>query len=526
MQSASPHAGECEAGEMKDKIMYRIACRIKIDLLILRVADLTNHGLLIFPSWKQDFCYSAFVAMVCSRQDLANLADIRKCGFHDLYRSVAYFDSGIRKRFSRLQLWNCFVGLLSAATPAAAAQTEPLVFLSTQLRPVQEAQRLRDAILPGFPRSVDYVTAPPWELTKRIEASRRGETRPINVVGALHGELLSLAEQDELAPLDDAGARLKRAGIPDPLLLLGRFGTSHQFYIPWMQAGYVMVANKKALPYLPAGANIDALSYDQLAAWSAALRDKIGQRLLGFPAGPRGLIDRFFEGFLYPSYTGGVLVPFRSPAAEAMWRQFASLWQSVNPASATYDSMQHPLLSGDVWLAFDHVARLLPALRAKPDEFITFPAPAGPRGRGYMPVLVGLAVVKGAPDMDGAMALIDYLRRPETQIGTARSVGFFPAVKEASLEELEPALRMGAATLDKMRSAKDALLALPPAGLGERDSEFDKGFTDTFEQIVLRGEAPRAVLDRQAETLRRLIAQVGVHCWRPDPPSTGACQVQ
>ena len=44
-----------------------------------------------------------------------------------------------------------------------------------------------------------------------------------------------------------------------------------------------------------------------------------------------------------------------------------------------------------------------------------------------MPVLAGLAIVKGAPDIKGAMALIDYLDEPETQIATARNVGFFPA---------------------------------------------------------------------------------------------------
>ena len=74
-------------------------------------------------------------------------------------------------------------------------------------------------------------------------------------------------------------------------------------------------------------------------------------------------MHRFFEGFLYPSYTGGVVVPFRSKAAEAMWTQFASLWKSVNPNSTNYNFMQEPLLSGDVWIGFDHVARVLDALR-------------------------------------------------------------------------------------------------------------------------------------------------------------------
>jgi multiple sugar transport system substrate-binding protein len=54
-------------------------------------------------------------------------------------------------------------------------------------------------------------------------------------------------------------------------MTLGKFGTAHQLYIPWMHASYIMVANKDALPYLPAGADINALSYDQLASWAGAI---------------------------------------------------------------------------------------------------------------------------------------------------------------------------------------------------------------------------------------------------------------
>jgi len=287
-----------------------------------------------------------------------------------------------------------------------------------------------------------------------------------------------------------------------------------------------MVANREALPYLPGGADINALGYDQLASWASAIQEKTGKRLLGFPAGPQGLMHRFFEGFLYPSYTGGVVVPFRSEAAEAMWAYFALLWKSVNPNSTSYNFMQEPLLSGDVWIGFDHIARVLDALRQKPDEFVAFPAPSGPKGRGYMPVLAGLAVVKGAPEMNGAMALIDYLDQPERQILTARSVGFFPVVKANLPPDLEPGLRLGANAIEKMQSAKDALPALLPIGLGQRGGEFDKVFMDTFQLVVLRGQKPRAVLDREAETLRRLMTETDAPCWQPDPPHTGACQVQ
>jgi multiple sugar transport system substrate-binding protein len=290
----------------------------------------------------------------------------------------------------------------------------------------------------------------------------------LDVVGALHGELQSLARIDALAPLDDFVGKLTGRGISERLLTLGKFGTAHQLYIPWMQASYIMVANKEALAYLPSGSDINALSYEQLALWASTIREKTGKRLLGFPAGPQGLMHRFFEGFLYPSYTGGVVAPFRSEAAEAMWTEFASLWNSVSPNSTRYNFMHQPRLSGEVWIGWDHVARMLDALRERPEEFVAFPAPAGPKGRGYMPVLSGLAVLKGAPDANGAMGLIDYLTWPETQIATARNVGFFPVVKVDLPPVFEPGLKLAAAAIENMQSAKDALPAVVPIGLGER----------------------------------------------------------
>jgi len=424
----------------------------------------------------------------------------------------------------KISAWLLVAGLLTAT--AAGARAGDLIFLSTQLRPIEEAQKMRNLILKDFPHKVDYVTEQPAQLPVRIKAEQQGGTHTIDVVGALHGEFQPLVPLDALVPLDDLAATIKGRGIPDPLMSLGKFGTVHQLYIPWMQASYIMVANREALPYLPAGADVNALTYDQLAAWAGAVQGKTGKRLLGFPVGPQGLMHRFFEGFLYPSYTGGVVVPFRSEVAETMWTQFSALWKSVNPNSTSYNFMQEPLLSGDVWIAFDHIARVLDALRQKPDQFVAFPAPAGPKGRGYMPVLAGLAVVKDAPDTNGAMALIDYLAQPETQIATARSVGFFPVVKADLPLDLDPGIKLGAGAIEKTQSAKDALTALLPIGLGQRGGEFDKVFIDTFQLIVLRGQKPRAVLDREAETLRRLMTETGAPCWLPDPPSTGACQVQ
>ena len=115
-----------------------------------------------------------------------------------------------------------------------------------------------------------------------------------------------------------------------------------------------MGANTRELPFLPEGADINALSYDQVIAWAKAMAEQTGSPKFGFPAGPKGLKHRFFQGFLLPAYTGSEVTKFRSAEAETAWNTFKDLWQYTNPASTNYDFMQEPLLPGDLWVAFDH----------------------------------------------------------------------------------------------------------------------------------------------------------------------------
>src|ERR1700726_143506 len=81
-------------------------------------------------------------------------------------------------------------GLLTAIVDAHA---EHFIFLSTQLRPIGEAQKMRNLILKDFPREVDYITEQPQQFPVRIETDQQRGSHTINVIGALHGELKPLA---------------------------------------------------------------------------------------------------------------------------------------------------------------------------------------------------------------------------------------------------------------------------------------------------------------------------------------------
>ncbi len=406
-----------------------------------------------------------------------------------------------------------------------AVRAQDVVFLSTQLRPIEEAQKVRDVLLKGAPKTT-YVTEEPAQLTVRMKAEQDAGKRTVSLVGALHGELQPLVPMGALEPLDDVAARLADRGIPAGLMKLAKLGTDKLMYIPWMQATYVMVVRKDALAHLPAGADVNALTYAQLAAWGKAIREKTGQRRIGLPAGPKGLFVRFLQGNLYPSYTASMVTEYRSAEAEAMWGEFKTLWATVNPNSTNYDFMQEPLLGGEVWIAWDHIARVKEALAAMPDTFLVVPPPAGPKGRAYMPVIAGFGIAKGAPNRAGAVALIDHLTKPATQIAMASEVGFFPVVNASLPTNLPPAVKLLADGIAKTQNAKDAVVALLPVGLGAKGGEFNKVYFDTFQRIVLRGESVRTVLDAEAATMRGIMTETKAPCWAPDKPSEGPCPVK
>lgn len=412
-------------------------------------------------------------------------------------------------------------GATAAVALTAGAANADVLFWSTQAKPVEETQAMRDQVLAGAGQAVDYQANDGGPFITRLNAELEANTGTIGVLGALHGDFAAMDPAD----LMDLSA-MDTTGINATFLELGKLGTDTQHYVPWMQASYIMAANKKALEFLPEGADIDALTYDQLIAWSGAIHEATGDAKFGFPAGPDGLKHRFFQGYLYPSYTNGVVRTFKSDAAVGAWEAFRELWAHTNPGSTNFSFMQEQLLSEEVWVAFDHTSRLAAAFNERPDDFIAFPAPAGPTGRGFMPVVAGIGIPRTAPDAAAAQALVDYMMTPEAQIATLRATNFFPVIDVALPDDLPPAVRAAGDAVAKMSGSADANPGLLPAGLGDKGGDFSQVFKDTFERIVLANQDIRMVLDEQAVVLQAIMTETGAKCWAPDAPSEGACPVE
>jgi multiple sugar transport system substrate-binding protein len=402
---------------------------------------------------------------------------------------------------------------------------DALVFLSTQLRPVEEAVRMRERILAGYEGKVTFIGTEAGPFIDRIRTEARAGTGSVALVAGQHGDLASLAEEGLLLGLGDLADDLADRGFTPDLLESARFGGA-PLYIPWAQTTYLMAARKEAVDLLQDGVDIGMLSYDQLLDWAARVNREQGGRKLGFPAAEDGLLRRFLQGYAYPSFTGALHTKFKSAEAVAMWTWMRRAWATSDRRSSSYAFMYKPLQSGNVWIAWDHIARLVEAFKAGPAEFVAFPAPTGPHGLGYITVLSGLAIPKTCPKPEGAKRLIRYLTQPSVAEVTLREVGFFPPTNDFSVPaNIDAGIRVAATAVQQQTASPKALVSLLPVGIKNKASVYDDVFYTTFKAIAVENKPIPAVLNAKGRQLQRILDSVRARCWRPDPPSSGTCRV-
>ncbi len=412
-------------------------------------------------------------------------------------------------------------------TPTITAKPAKIIWASTQLVPPEEQAFVKNTLLAEFKKEtgidVEFVGMSYEDLSIRMESEQTSGKVTISVIGDLHGGLDYFASKGWLEDLSKFGTL---PGRTFPKVLEDY---SHLYgikaYVPWMTATYVMVVNKEAFKYLPEGLTeedvikgTDKWTYDALLAWAKKLYEETGSPKLGFPAGPKGLFVRFLHGYLYPSFTGAQVKNFDSDDAVKMWEYLKELWKYVHPSSTTWDAMADPLLKGEVWIAWDHTARIKDAIIQKPDQFVVVPVPRGPKGRGFILVIAGLAIPKNAPHEDAAWALIEYLTRPETQVKVLENVGFFPTVKEASAKITSGPLKILAEGVNNQLSTPDALVALIPS-LGAKGGDFKNVYITAFQRIVLNNEDIKSVLSELAPVLKKLFEETGAPLPPPDSKS-------
>ena len=266
-----------------------------------------------------------------------------------------------------------------------------------------------------------------------------------------------------------------------------------------------MVANKQALPFLPAGADINALTYDAAPAMGQGHRRQdrpAPPRLSGRPDGAdAALLPGLFLSLLHRRRGRR---PFKSPDAEAGWDALKDLWAAVNPNSTNYNFMQEPLLAGEVWIAWDHIARAEGRADAAARPVRRLPGagrPEGPRlHAGDRRPRHPEGRARTAP---ARVAVIEHLTQARRRSSkTAAEVGFFPVVKA----ELPAGSAAGIKLLaergrdDAERQGRAASRCCPSASAPRAASSTRSIWTPSSASCCATSRS-KAVLEAQAEAL-------------------------
>ncbi|GFI69813.1 hypothetical protein IMSAG249_01638 [Lachnospiraceae bacterium] len=201
-----------------------------------------------------------------------------------------------------------------------------------------------------------------------------------------------------------------------------------RYFVPNSFDVYVLIANVKALDYLPDGLTkedvVSGITWEQYADWAVAIAEGEGTGKTMMPANMTG------SQLLYPM--GGMSLAYGGSFPEFTSDGFKSAMEVVAKIAAgdgffaeqdQYTAVTEPMNSGDVWLAFSHMAPAGTSYNAAPNNFVIGAAPSGSTGVGSTSGAWCYGIQNGAPHADLAEAFIEYVARPEVNYSFCSNYG-------------------------------------------------------------------------------------------------------
>lgn len=314
-----------------------------------------------------------------------------------------------------------------------AAEEGPsrLVVTSRLWSPATEQKFLYDEVFPAFEKENNCVIM--FDILRDEDLIKRAELQATtgrvtgDVVITGHGWMNQWIAGDyiEELPVTQWSKRTFSAAFLESLTSGGK-----TYFAPVGADVYLLLANRKAMKYLPAGVDVQNITWEEYVDWAVAIAEGEGEGKCAVTGVPmKSLI--YMYGGMFLSY-GGEFPVVNSPGAVEAWKLLTKMKDAYSPTVMTYDNVTIPMKSGETWLTVAHMARMGEAYRSNPADYVLAPAPRGPEGIGSIAGTSGFAVLKGSQNRELALKFIEYMTRPEIAVKVARGTGgFLPPIDEA-----------------------------------------------------------------------------------------------
>ena len=324
--------------------------------------------------------------------------------------------------------------LLSACQPKTD-EVPTLVFSSRLFSPPAEQEFFINEIIKPFEEehgvTVNFSIIDDATLLQQAEVQQTTNHVTTDIVVSHNGSMPQWLDNGWVEDLTDVVAGWTDRTFSEAFVTdTNRDGK--QYFLPVGADVYLLLANNKALPYLPDGVDLDAITWDQYAAWAVAIAEGEGEGKVCITGIPSKSWVYMFGGTGL-SYGAG-FPDANSEGAMAAWK----VWETIGkgdgfvPTVLNVDSCVDPMMREESWLTVFHNARAGQVFASNETAFTLAPAPAGPTGIGSIAGVSGYAVMKGSANYDLAIDFLEYLTRPEIQVKLAKGTGgFIPPVEEA-----------------------------------------------------------------------------------------------
>lgn len=224
------------------------------------------------------------------------------------------------------------------------------------------------------------------------------------------------------------------------------------YYIPISADVYLVIASNKALPYLPEGVDLNAITWEQYKDWAIAIAEGEGTAKTAMPAMP-------VKSMVYE--IGGIGLSYGAGFAEINSEPMKQVWglvgemiaaKAIVETSFSYGDPVDLMKAEEAWLSFAHMGPVGQVYASAPAQFTIAPAPAGPVGNGSIAGAWGMGITAGTEKLEAAQAFIEYMARPDVLYKVTQGIGgTIPPVQEVvdvlGSEPADEVVKMGLITL-------------------------------------------------------------------------------
>lgn len=412
----------------------------------------------------------------------------------------------MRKKF----LFMMVILTLLSTTAMGFAQATKIKVVSQMFYDPQQLQYIKEIILPKFESKTGIevelqVVANTSDLYKTLETQKETGRWTTDVLIAHDSASVNVVEKYGAVKAYDwqpEGEYIKQ--FDDNFVVGGK-----RYFVPLQADVYLLIANKKALPFLDKlGYDINNLTWKQLAEWCNLIKKETGVPRYVFPA-LAGKFTAYQTNAIQLAYGSTYVPSFNKPADKAAFELIMSMKDAILPSSPTIDFPTKALASEEAWITVFHQAYANTSYSQAPDKFVVAPVPKGEDGyRGTIIGGHGIGIVAQSKKQDAAKKFVEFMLSNDILYSVMANTGPWIPSKQELIAKLgnDPAdviMKMGLQELtgktriDRVRS-----------GEFKDFGQVKALYESTFKDILGGKKIDQAYLDAKQASLEALrIAQ-------------------